>query len=288
MGMIIQNGKVFSGEPKTTYTERVLWNGSETPALSPGTDITLSDDLYSYDEIVFKTYNPTYSQYAILPFTTSLIDIEITYMSIINTVIGLGVCFTVNSGNSIKIKRISSGSEAALTYTKIVGIKYGDTVKVPSITLNDITDVDTTGKSNNDCLRYNSTSGKWEADTVTANDIYYSSGVTVKTAIDDKKTNDVSVTAAPNFLFDGGLASEVLGTVVMTMAIKGTYITDTWSTVATTSAPPASKLRVPAVCVEDGQFGGMVEINTNGSIRIYPRPTGEYTLSFTAAYKKHS
>ena len=129
MGMIIQNGKVFSGEPKTTYTERVLWSGSETPALSPGTDITLSDDLYSYDEIVIETYNSTYNQHAIIPFTTSFLQVGTIYLSVVNQVIGLGAYIIVNSGNSIKIKRISSSSESALTYLKIIGIKYGDTVK---------------------------------------------------------------------------------------------------------------------------------------------------------------
>lgn len=126
MGMIIQNGKVFSGEPKTTYKERVLWNGPATPPNS-GMDITLTDAISNYDEIVFKIdkYQNTYAGES--AFTVSLLTIGDQYISTVYTGSYQGAYWDYLSDTSIKIR--STSSTTLQTYVKIIGIKYGDTVK---------------------------------------------------------------------------------------------------------------------------------------------------------------
>jgi hypothetical protein len=127
MGMIIQNGKLFSGEPKTTYTERVLWSGPATPSTS-GSDITLSDDITNYDEIVFDLTSETGRKYQDNYFVSSL-TIGSTYLEALYAAESQGVFWTYTNETSINIKRITTGKETAITYNKIIGIKYGDTVK---------------------------------------------------------------------------------------------------------------------------------------------------------------
>lgn len=126
MGMIIQNGKIFSGEPKTTYKERVLWNGPATPPNS-GTVITLTDAISNYDEIVFKIdkYQNTYAGES--AFTVSLLTIGDQYISTVYTGSYQGAYWDYLSDTSINIR--STSSTVLQTYVKIIGIKYGDTVK---------------------------------------------------------------------------------------------------------------------------------------------------------------
>lgn len=126
MGMIMQNGKLFSGEPKTTYKERVLWSGPATPPNS-GTDITLTDAISNYDEIVFKIdkYRNTYAGENV--FTVSLLTIGEQYISTIYPVSYQGAYWDYLSDTSIKIR--SPSSTTLQTYVKIIGIKYGDVVK---------------------------------------------------------------------------------------------------------------------------------------------------------------
>ena len=122
MGMIIQNGKLFSGEPKTTYTERVLWSGNQTVTTS-GVDITLSDNLSEYDEVIFEYHDSSFN--AISNFLVSGLTIGDSYIQEAYRPNNLGIWFTYTNDISLNVKAISTD----ITHTKITGIKYGDTVK---------------------------------------------------------------------------------------------------------------------------------------------------------------
>lgn len=122
MGMIIQNGKLFSGEPKTTYTERVLWSGSQTVTTS-GVDIALSDNLSEYDEVIFEYHDSSFN--AISNFLVNGLTIGDSYIQEAYRPNSLGVWFTYTNDTTLNVKAISSN----ITHTKITGIKYGDTVK---------------------------------------------------------------------------------------------------------------------------------------------------------------
>lgn len=127
MGMIIQNGKVFSGEPKTTYTERVLWLGPATPTTS-GLDITFSDAITNYDEIIFDLISENGRKYQD-SFLVSALTIGSTYLEALYSAESQGVFWTYTNETSINIKRITTGSETTITYNKIVGVKHGDVIK---------------------------------------------------------------------------------------------------------------------------------------------------------------
>lgn len=108
-----------SGGGGSGYSETTLWSGSETPTTS-GTQITLSDNISNYDEIVFvldTDYVGTGS------FLVSELTIGESYISTIYAPNNYGVFFVYDSDTQITIKSLSSGS--LKTYIKVIGIKYG-------------------------------------------------------------------------------------------------------------------------------------------------------------------
>lgn len=109
------------------YSETTLWSGSETPTTS-GTDITLTDDIANYDEIVFYVISES-GRKSQESFFVSGLSIGETYLEETYPPESIGVFWVYTSGTSIKIYRISSSSENAITYTKVVGIKYGNGTK---------------------------------------------------------------------------------------------------------------------------------------------------------------
>lgn len=98
-----------------------LWSGAETPTTS-GTQINLSHNISNYDIIVFSiTQNNGYGSEVIF---------SVDSLSVGNTYIGDGyapneLCtmFEYTTDNSIKIK--STASARRVTYTRILGIKFG-------------------------------------------------------------------------------------------------------------------------------------------------------------------
>lgn len=126
MGMIIQNGKIYSGNAERGYHEKTLWTGSETPTVS-GTDITLSDSIYNYDEIVFSICSQD-NETAQENFRVSDLTIGSLYIQLAYHSNYFGVYWAFTSDTSINIKRISSTGQTAITYLKITGIKYSEVV----------------------------------------------------------------------------------------------------------------------------------------------------------------
>ena len=184
--------------------------------------------------------------------------------------------------------------------------------------LDDLSDVDTTGKAVGDSLRYDGiewiaqpctvalTQAEYDAlqlsgDLVpnthyvitdapnlnpTASDIEYSGGVTVKQAIDSKALTNISVTGATGYTVSGLSGGNSLGLVGFTVEIRGSYTANSWQSVATLDTPPTSRLQVPCVNLDTGAFSGMVEVGTNGTIRVYSITSGSYAVAFTVAFKK--
>lgn len=115
------------GSADRNYSEITLWSGSETPPTS-GTDITLTDDIANYDEILFCIVSES-GRKSQESFFVSGLTIGETYLEETYPPESIGVFWVYTSGTSIKIYRISSLSGNAITYTKVVGIKYGNGTK---------------------------------------------------------------------------------------------------------------------------------------------------------------
>ena len=115
-----------AGNAERGYREHTLWQGSETPPTS-GTDITLSDDIANYDEIVF-CINSESDRKSQESFFVSGLTVGETYLELTYPPENTGVFWVYTSGTSIKLYRISSLSGSAITYTKIIGIKYSEVV----------------------------------------------------------------------------------------------------------------------------------------------------------------
>ncbi len=113
-----------SGSADRNYSETTLWSGSETPSTS-GTQITLSDNISNYDEIVFCVISES-NRKSQESFFVSGLSIGETYLEETYPPESVGVFWAYTSDTSIKICRISSSSGNAITYTKVVGIKYGN------------------------------------------------------------------------------------------------------------------------------------------------------------------
>ena len=108
------------GSPDRNYSETTLWSGSETPS-SSGTQITLSDNISNYDEIVFvldTDYGGSNS------FLVSQLTVGELYIATIYAPDYYGAWWSYDSDTQITIKSQSNSSPE--TYTKVVGIKYGN------------------------------------------------------------------------------------------------------------------------------------------------------------------
>ncbi len=107
------------GGSGSSYTETTLWSGSETPSTS-GTQITLSDNISNYDEIVF-VMNTDYV--GANSFLISQLTIGETYIATIYAPSNYGAYWSYDSDTQITIK--SQASASLKTYVKVIGIKYG-------------------------------------------------------------------------------------------------------------------------------------------------------------------
>lgn len=109
-----------SGEADRNYSETTLWSGSETP--SPvGTQITLSDNISNYDEIVFVMDTDYVGSNS---FLVSQLTIGETYIATIYAPSNYGAYWSYDSDTTVTIK--SQASASLKTYTKVIGIKYGN------------------------------------------------------------------------------------------------------------------------------------------------------------------
>ena len=118
------NGTVYDiagGGGGSGYTETTLWSGSETPSTA-GTDINLSGNISDYDAIAIHVGNSSYTGDNI--FLVSSLTIGDTYISTIYHGENLGAYFTYTSDTQINIKR--QATSYPQTYTKVVGIEYGE------------------------------------------------------------------------------------------------------------------------------------------------------------------
>ena len=107
------------GSGGSGYSETTLWSGSETPS-TDGTQITLSDNISNYDEIVFvldTNYVGTGS------FPVSQLTIGENYISTIWAPTNYGVYWSYDSDTTVTIKSLATGYP--ITYIKVIGIKYG-------------------------------------------------------------------------------------------------------------------------------------------------------------------
>ena len=121
MGVLIKNKICYTGgSGGSSYKEITLWSGNETPT-SSGTDITLSKSIVEFDAIYFHVENNDYGGDNL--FFVSDLEIGESYIAELFDVAHLGTYFTYTSNTQIKIYRIASANP--ITYTKVVGIKFG-------------------------------------------------------------------------------------------------------------------------------------------------------------------
>lgn len=108
------------GSPDRNYSETTLWSGSETPTTS-GTQITLSDNISNYDEIVFVVDTDYVGMGS---FLVSELTIGERYISTIYAPNEYGVYWSYDSDTTVTIKRLASAHP--VQYVKVIGIKYGN------------------------------------------------------------------------------------------------------------------------------------------------------------------
>lgn len=109
-----------SGSADRNYSETTLWSGSETPTTS-GTQITLSDNISNYDEIVF-VMNTDY--FGTGRFLVSELTMGESYISTIYAPTEYGVYWSYDSDTTVTIKRLATAHP--IQYVKVIGIKYGN------------------------------------------------------------------------------------------------------------------------------------------------------------------
>ena len=112
-----------SGSADRNYSETTLWSGSETTTTS-GTQITLSDNISNYDEIVIYANANNSTDYGSVRFLVSNLTIGELYIQDIYAPNNCGVYFVYDTDTTITIKALASARP--MTYTKVVGIKYGN------------------------------------------------------------------------------------------------------------------------------------------------------------------
>ena len=109
-----------SGSADRNYSETTLWSGSETPSTS-GTQITLSDNISNYDEIVFVVDTDYVGTGR---FLVSELTIGGLYIATIYAPNEYGVYWSYDSDTTVTIKRLASAHP--VKYVKVIGIKYGN------------------------------------------------------------------------------------------------------------------------------------------------------------------
>ena len=114
------DGKIITGGANRNYYETTLWSGSATVGTS-GQQITLSDNISHYDEIVFVLDTDYWGTSA---FVVSQLTIGEAYISTIYAPTNYGTYWEYDSDTTITIKSLSSANQ--LTYKKVIGIKYGN------------------------------------------------------------------------------------------------------------------------------------------------------------------
>lgn len=104
------------------YQETVLWSGTQACTDSNFHELSLSDDYGDYDMIYFEVAD-NYSQkaYPIIPVNPIVLNAEYINMPYAGT--NLGAYFKFTDDDTIEVARINQQNN--LTYTKIVGIKFG-------------------------------------------------------------------------------------------------------------------------------------------------------------------
>lgn len=103
----------------SSYTETILWSGSETPSTG-GTDITLGANISNFDLLVFYVADSSYGGNNI--YLVSDLTIGNTYIATIYANNYIGAYWDYTSNTSIKIK--SQSSSYPQTYSKITGLKF--------------------------------------------------------------------------------------------------------------------------------------------------------------------
>ena len=111
------------GSADRNYSETTLWSGSETTNTS-GTQITLSDNISNYDEIVIYANANNSTDYGSVRFLVSNLTIGEIYIQDIYAPNNCGVYFVYDTDTAITVKALAS--VRPMVYTKVVGIKYGN------------------------------------------------------------------------------------------------------------------------------------------------------------------
>lgn len=112
-----------SGSADRNYSETTLWSGSETTNTS-GTQITLSDNISNYDEIVIYANANNSTDYGSVRFLVSNLTIGEIYIQDIYAPNNCGIYFVYDTDTAITVKALASARP--MIYTKVVGIKYGN------------------------------------------------------------------------------------------------------------------------------------------------------------------
>lgn len=130
---------------------------------------------------------------------------------------GVGV-FKQKTGTDLEFKKINAGS-AKITITDDTGNNEVD-VDFGSVAVSDLSDVDTTGVSDNDFLQFNSATGDWEPWTWTRTD--FISGLI---EAPQAKTYVIDQSAAHGYTIDTLIIKSAAGTCTAKLTIEGVDVT---------------------------------------------------------------
>lgn len=104
------------------YIENTLWEGTQLCNDSSFHTLTLSGDITSYD-MFFLVVSDTYDAIVTPLFITSETELNKEYINVPYSGTNLGAFIKLTASNSLDVARISQQMD--ITYTKVVGIKFG-------------------------------------------------------------------------------------------------------------------------------------------------------------------
>lgn len=117
------DGKIVTGWADTNYSEVTLWSGTQLCDDSNFHSLSLSDDYTNYNALIFQVIDKDNQTTNIL-VPVSPIELNEYYLTEIHYTSHLGAFYVFTASDTCGVARIANNNN--LTYTKIIGIKYGN------------------------------------------------------------------------------------------------------------------------------------------------------------------
>ena len=191
-----------------------------------------------------------------------------------------------NLGNSAQAKILTGGIFRSLSATNLGGV-------AADAAINDLTDVNITGVANNELLKYNSSTGNWENDTITSDEVTQGSTNIYYPSTDSTKVGYITVTQAVNLdTIESDTAANNakvtfpgFGTTSTTALVGNTQFVNGTGTAGKLPKFSDSDTLADSVISESGQI---VDVNINGAIKIPDGITGERPTSPAAGMFRYN